>query len=256
MMRRSCHETDTLLRFNAPVQWNKYGLMMSNILIVEDEQPIRQMVGFALGRAGFEVSEAADAEQAYSEIDRKRPQLILMDWMLPGISGLELVKRFQREADTQGIPIIMLTARSEENDKINGFNAGVDDYISKPFSPAELVMRIKAVLRRTQHSQQEERVEYNGLSLDSLSHRVTANEQEVEFGPTEYRLLKFFMQHPNRVYSREQLLDNAWGRNVYVEERTVDVHILRLRKSLAPYGFDHYIQTVRGTGYRFSPGDE
>lgn len=228
---------------------------MNTILIVEDEQPIRQMVAFTLSRAGFEVAEAADADQAYIELDRKRPQLILMDWMLPGISGIELVKRFQRDTNTQGIPVIMLTARTEENDKLSGFNAGVDDYISKPFSPAELVVRIKAVLRRTQHNQPAETLNYEHLSLDTLSHRVLANGEEVEFGPTEFRLLKFFMQHPDRVYSREQLLDNAWGRNVYVEERTVDVHILRLRKSLAPYGVDHYIQTVRGAGYRFSPAN-
>lgn len=226
---------------------------MSTILIVEDEQPIRNMVGFALGRAGFELREAADAEQACVEIDRQRPELILMDWMLPGTSGLELVRRLQRDANTSDIPVIMLTARAEENDKINGFSAGVDDYISKPFSPAELIARIQAVLRRTRQHQPAEILEFAGLTLDPLSHRVTANGAELEFGPTEFRLLKFFMQHPDRVYTREQLLDNAWGRNVYVEERTVDVHILRLRKTLAPHGFDQYIQTVRGAGYRFSP---
>lgn len=226
---------------------------MSTILIVEDEQPIRNMVGFALGRAGFELREAADAEQAYAEIDRKRPELILMDWMLPGTSGLELVRRLQRDANTQSIPVIMLTARNEESDKISGFSAGVDDYISKPFSPAELIARIQAVLRRSRNSVAADSLAFEGLTLDPLSHRVTANGVELEFGPTEFRLLKFFMQHPDRVYTREQLLDNAWGRNVYVEERTVDVHILRLRKTLAPHHFDHYIQTVRGAGYRFSP---
>jgi two-component system phosphate regulon response regulator PhoB len=226
---------------------------MNTILIVEDEQPIRNMVGFALGRAGFELSEAANAEQAYAEIDRKRPQLILMDWMLPGTSGIDLVRRFQRDANTQDIPVIMLTARNEESDKIMGFNAGVDDYISKPFSPAELIARIQAVLRRAQPSPAAAMLEFPGLTLDTLSHRVTANGQELEFGPTEFRLLKFFMQHPDRVYSREQLLDNAWGRNVYVEERTVDVHILRLRKALSPHGMENHIQTVRGAGYRFSP---
>ncbi|HRJ54333.1 MAG TPA: phosphate regulon transcriptional regulator PhoB [Candidatus Thiothrix moscowensis] len=226
---------------------------MSTILIVDDEQPIRSMVGFALGRAGFELREAADAEQAYAEIDRQRPELILMDWMLPGASGLDIVRRLQRNAETQDIPVIMLTARTEESDKINGFSAGVDDYISKPFSPAELIARIQAVLRRSRNTQPAESLEFAGLALDPLSHRVTANGVELEFGPTEFRLLKFFMQHPDRVYTREQLLDNAWGRNVYVEERTVDVHILRLRKALAPHGCDHYIQTVRGAGYRFSP---
>lgn len=226
---------------------------MRTILIVEDEQPIRKMVGLALGRVGLELSEAANAEQAYAEINRKRPELILMDWMLPGISGLELVRRLQRDAITQDIPVIMLTARNEESDRISGFQAGIDDYISKPFSPAELVARIQAVLRRTQQPPPVKTLEFGALALDTISHRVTASGEELEFGPTEFRLLKFFMQHPDRVYSRAQLLDNAWGRTVYVEERTVDVHILRLRKTLAPHGFEHYIQTVRGAGYRFSP---
>lgn len=228
---------------------------MSNILIVEDEQPIRSMVGFALGRAGFTLLEAESAEQAYAIINQQRPDLILMDWMLPGMSGIEMVRRLQRDSATQDIPVIMLTARNEEQDRISGFQAGIDDYVSKPFSPAELVARIQAVLRRTRLNQTSEPLDAGGLVLDPLSHRVTANGVEVELGPTEFRLLKFFMQHPDRVYSREQLLDNAWGRNVYVEERTVDVHILRLRKVLAPHGVDHYIQTVRGAGYRFSPAN-
>ena len=226
---------------------------MSTILIVEDEQPIRNMVNFALSRAGYELREAANAEQAQAEISRKPPQLILMDWMLPGISGLDLVKRFQRHADTQDIPVIMLTARHEEADKIMGFKAGIDDYITKPFSPAELIARIQAVLRRLPNTQPNEILHCEGLALEAFSYRVNANGQELDLGPTEFRLLKFFMQNTERVYSREQLLDNAWGRQVYVEERTVDVHILRLRKALAPYGFDQYIQTVRGAGYRFSP---
>ena len=226
---------------------------MSTILIVEDEQPIRNMVNFALSRAGYELREAANAEQAQAEISRKPPQLILMDWMLPGISGLDLVKRFQRHADTQDIPVIMLTARHEEADKIMGFKAGIDDYITKPFSPAELIARIQAVLRRLPNTQPNEILHCEGLALEAFSYRVNANGQELDLGPTEFRLLKFFMQNTERVYSREQLLDNAWGRQVCVEERTVDVHILRLRKALAPYGFDQYIQTVRGAGYRFSP---
>lgn len=227
--------------------------MTTTILIVEDEQAIRSMVKLALERANFEVREAADARQAYNEIERQRPSLILMDWMLPGSNGLEIVKHLQRNPGTQDIPVIMLTARAEEADKIKGFGAGVDDYISKPFSPAELVARIRAVLRRAYQDNPSDICEFQGLSLDPRSHRVIAGEDEIEFGPTEFRLLKFFMQHPDRVYSREQLLNNAWGRNVYVEERTVDVHILRLRKALAPHGLDHYIQTVRGAGYRFSP---
>lgn len=238
------------------MKWYFYGFNMHNILIVEDEQPIRTMVKFALNRAGLELNEAADAEQAYLEINRKRPDLILMDWMLPGISGLELVRGLQRDTHTQTIPVIMLTARTEEADKVNGFNAGIDDYISKPFSPKELLARIQAVLRRTQnatHTPANQPLACEHLLLDPLSHRVTVKSTELELGPTEFRLLKFFMQHPERVYSREQLLNNAWGRNVYVEERTVDVHILRLRKALAPHGIEHYIQTVRGAGYRFSP---
>lgn len=226
---------------------------MNNILIVEDEQPIRSMVGFALGRAGFTLSEAESAEQAFNVIHQQRPDLILMDWMLPGMSGIEMVRRLQRDTATQDIPVIMLTARNEENDRISGFQAGIDDYVSKPFSPAELVARIQAVLRRTRMTHSSEPLEANALTLDPLSHRVTVNGEELDFGSTEFRLLKFFMQHPDRVYSREQLLDNAWGRNVYVEERTVDVHILRLRKVLAQHGVEHYIQTVRGAGYRFSP---
>lgn len=226
---------------------------MNTILVVDDEQPIRTMLSFALTRAGFALREAANAEQAQAAITEQTPQLILMDWMLPDMSGIELVKRLQRNPSTHTIPIIMLTAKQEEMDKITGFHAGVDDYMTKPFSPAELIARIQAVLRRIPSTQTVERLEAAHLILEPHSHRVSSHGQTLDLGPTEFRLLKFFMQNPDRVYSREQLLNKAWGRHVYVEERTVDVHILRLRKLLAPHGCDHYIQTVRGAGYRFSP---
>ena len=228
---------------------------MSTVLIVEDEKPIRQMLGFALGRAGFESMEAQDARQAREHISVQRPDLILMDWMLPDTSGIELTRRLKKEINTQHIPIIMLTARTEESDKITGLNAGADDYVSKPFSPGELIARIQAVMRRARPASTRDVIEYSKLQLDNESHRVSVDGTTLELGPTEFRLLRFFMQHPDRVYSREQLLDHAWGRNIYVEERTVDVHILRLRKNLSPWGYDKYIQTVRGAGYRFSPAD-
>jgi two-component system phosphate regulon response regulator PhoB len=223
-----------------------------NILIVEDELPIREMVGFAVGNAGFEVSEAADAHQAQVAIANQLPDLILLDWMLPGMSGIELARRLKRTDTTRDVPIIMLTARGEEESKVKGLEAGADDYVTKPFSPRELVARIKAVLRRVAPEGDHERLEAGGLALDAAGHRVVADGAEVHLGPTEYRLLQFFMGHPERVYSRSQLLDRVWGGNVYIEERTVDVHIRRLRKALAPYGYDGLVQTVRGSGYRFS----
>lgn len=222
------------------------------ILIVEDEQPIREMVMFALAGAGYEVQEAADARQAQAHIAERLPDLILLDWMLPGISGIEFARRLKREDLTRELPVIMLTARAEEEDKVQGLESGSDDYITKPFSPRELVARIRAVLRRGGPGAEDEVLRANGLSLDLASHRVSAGETPLEMGPTEYRLLEFFMSHPERVYSRGQLLDRVWGSNVYVEERTVDVHIRRLRKVLEPYSYDALIQTVRGSGYRFS----
>jgi len=226
--------------------------MTSRILIVEDEPAIREMVGVALSRADFQLSEAGDASEAMISISDKVPDLILLDWMLPGSSGLELARRLKKEELTQHIPIIMLTARGEETDKITGLDSGADDYITKPFSPRELVARITAVLRRTSPRSEKEAIEANGLKLDASSHRVTVDDNILDIGPTEYRMLHFFMSHPERVYSRSQLLDRIWGSNVYVEERTVDVHIRRLRKVLAQYGHDRFIQTVRGAGYRFS----
>lgn len=225
---------------------------MSTILIVEDEQPIRQMVGFALKRESHTLLEAESCSQAKQILNRTQPDLILMDWMLPDNDGVDFTRHLKRQITTQNIPIIMLTAKAEEQDKIEGLNAGSDDYISKPFSPGELLARIQAVLRRANPAQTQQKLSCQDLTLDPSSHRVFVGDDSIDLGPTEFRLLKFFMQHPERVYSREQLLDHAWGQNVYVEERTVDVHILRLRKTLAPWGYDAYIQTVRGAGYRFS----
>ncbi|TVR64258.1 MAG: phosphate regulon transcriptional regulatory protein PhoB [Candidatus Competibacteraceae bacterium] len=222
------------------------------ILIVEDEQPIREMVMFALAGAGYEVREAADSRQAQGIIAERLPDLVLLDWMLPGLSGIDFARRLKKEELTRELPVIMLTARAEEEDTIQGLESGADDYITKPFSPRELVARIRAVLRRGGPAAENEILSANGLSLDLASHRVSADETLLEMGPTEYRLLEFFMSHPERVYSRSQLLDRVWGSNVYVEERTVDVHIRRLRKALEPHGYDALIQTVRGSGYRFS----
>ncbi len=222
------------------------------ILVVEDEAPIREMLRFALSRAEFRVAEAAGAEEARLRIADERPDLILMDWMMPGTSGVELTREFKSQATTRDIPIIMVTARAEEEDKVRGLNVGCDDYVSKPFSYPELIARINAVMRRAMPGGDEERMSVNGLTVDSASQRVTAEGQPVKLGPTEYRLLHFFVSHPERVYTREQVLDRVWGQNVYVEERTVDVHIRRLRKALEPFGYDAMIQTVRGSGYRFS----
>ncbi|MDD3762098.1 MAG: phosphate regulon transcriptional regulator PhoB [Nevskiales bacterium] len=222
------------------------------ILVVEDEAPIREMLRFALSRADFRVAEAGNAQEARLRIADERPDLILMDWMMPGVSGVELTRELKSQATTRDIPVIMVTARAEEEDKVRGLNIGCDDYVSKPFSYPELIARIQAVIRRASPGGEDERVAINGLEVDAASQRVTANGKPVRLGPTEYRLLHFFVSHPERVYSREQVLDRVWGQNVYVEERTVDVHIRRLRKALEPFGFDAMIQTVRGSGYRFS----
>jgi two-component system phosphate regulon response regulator PhoB len=222
------------------------------ILIVEDEKPIRDMIAFGLKRAGFETSEAQDCRSARVSIADQRPDLVLVDWMLPDMSGLELTRQLKKDEATRELPVIMLTARTEEEDKIRGLEGGADDYITKPFSPRELLARINAVLRRGGQGEDEEILNAGGLVLNTASHRVVASEELVALGPTEYRLLKFFMGHPDRVYSRGQLLDRVWGGNVYVEERTVDVHIRRLRKALEPSDCDRFIQTVRGAGYRFS----
>ena len=222
------------------------------ILVVEDERPIREMIAFGLRRAGFDVVEAEDTRAARARIADRRPDLVLVDWMLPDMSGLELTRVLKKDKDTRELPIIMLTARAEEQDKVSGLEGGADDYVTKPFSPRELLARINAVLRRTGSSGTDQLIAAGDLTLDAAGHRVTVGEATVPLGPTEYRLLSFFMTHPERVYTRSQLLDRVWGGNVYVEERTVDVHIRRLRKALEAFDCDKFIQTVRGAGYRFS----
>lgn len=221
------------------------------VLIVDDEAPIREMIAVALEMADYNYIEAADAREAHALIIDQHPDLILLDWMLPGTTGVELARRLKKEETTADIPIIMLTAKVEEDNKIQGLEVGADDYITKPFSPRELVARLKAVLRRATPPGVDAPIEVDGLTLDPVGHRVTTASGALTMGPTEYRLLQFFMTHQERVYTRSQLLDQVWGGNVYVEERTVDVHIRRLRKALGTE-YDHLIQTVRGTGYRFS----
>ncbi len=226
--------------------------MPANILLVEDEPAIQELIAANLARAGHHVVRAPDAETAQRIVRDALPDLVLLDWMLPGASGIEFARRLRADERTRSIPIIMLTARGEEQDKVTGLEIGADDYVTKPFSPRELVARIKAVLRRRAPQATEDVVELGGLRLDPSTHRVTAREQPLSLGPTEFRLLHFLMTHPERVHSRAQLLDQVWGDHVFVEERTVDVHIRRLRSALEPAGFDVLIQTVRGSGYRLS----
>ncbi len=222
-----------------------------HILVVEDDSEIREMLRFSLEKSGYAVVEAEDAELALEKLGVMLPDMMLVDWMLPGMNGPEFVRRTRRDDLTKKIPVIMLTARGEESDILQGFENGADDYITKPFSPKELLARIKSLLRRSSNDE-EGNLRVQDILLDIQAHRLNIAGKSVEVGPTEYKLLEFFMQHPDRVYIREQLLDLVWGRNVYVEERTVDVHILRLRKLLSPYGYDKLVQTVRGSGYRFS----
>ena len=226
--------------------------MSLNILLVEDDTAVREVLRGPLQKAGLHVIEAGDVRQAKEAIVQQVPDLILLDWMLPDVSGVEWARTLKSAPHTRGIPIIMLTARGEEEDRIKGLEVGADDYVTKPFSPRELIARIRAVLRRTAPTSSDEPVEIDGLRLDPVSHRVSADGKTLEMGPTEYRLLHFFMTHQDRVFSRGQLLDNVWGTNVYVEERTVDVHIRRLRMALATTGHDSLVQTIRGAGYRFS----
>ncbi|QEY59075.1 phosphate regulon transcriptional regulatory protein PhoB [Pseudomonas sp. C27(2019)] len=221
------------------------------VLIVDDEAPIREMIAVALQMAGYHCLEAHNAQTAHALIVDHQPDIVLLDWMMPDVSGIELARRLKREPMTAKIPIIMLTARGEEDNKIQGLEAGADDYITKPFSPRELIARLKAVLRRTATAGIDESIEVEGLCLDPSSQRVSSDGSPLEIGPTEFRLLQFFMSNPERAYSRSQLLDQVWGGNVYVEERTVDVHIRRLRLTLGAK-HRHLVQTVRGTGYRFS----
>jgi two-component system phosphate regulon response regulator PhoB len=222
-----------------------------SVLVVDDEAAIRDMIRYALERAKMDVQTAADAQQALVRISEKRPDIILMDWMMPGVSGIELTRRLRRDAFTEDIPIIMLTAKVTEDDKVAGLEAGTDDYVIKPFSPRELLARIRAVLRRSSAANDQGHLVVGELTLDTVSRRILHEQEEIRTGPTEYRLLEFFMGHQGRAYSRSQLLDHVWGANTYLEERTVDVHIRRLRKALEPSGTSHYLQTVRGHGYRF-----
>lgn len=223
------------------------------ILIVEDEPAIREMVVMTLEMAGFDSLQAADVSEAHQQVVDHRPALILLDWMLPGDkSGIDFCRMLKNDELLAEIPVIMLTAKSEEDSKVHGLDAGADDYMTKPFSTRELISRIKAVLRRSSALSADKSIEVGKLSLDPKSQRVTAAGKTFEIGPTEYRLLAFFMSHPERAYTRTQLLDQVWGGNVYIEDRTIDVHIRRLRKLLKPHDCDTLIQTVRGTGYRFS----
>lgn len=223
--------------------------MPASILVVEDEPAILELIGVNLEHAGYEVLRAASAEEGLRLLGEVLPELVLLDWMLPGQSGLALAKRLRSDARTRELPIIFLTARADEPDKIAGLDAGADDYITKPFSTKELVARIRAVLRRRKPQHGDQPVEVAGLRLDPLAHRVTGHGRPLSLGPTEFRLLHYLLTHPNRVYSRTQLLDEVWGDHVFIEERTVDVHIRRLRLAISPTGHDSLIETVRGSGY-------
>jgi two-component system, OmpR family, phosphate regulon response regulator PhoB len=229
---------------------------MSRVLVVEDESAIAELISINLRHAGYEVTVAATADQAQTLVDRVLPDLVLLDWMLPAASGLQLARRWRGEARTKELPIIMLTARNEEADKINGLDAGADDYLTKPFSTQELLARMRAVLRRKAPEALDSAVEIAGLVLDPSTRRVTRRigdeTREIKIGPTEFRLLHFLMTHPERVHSRAQLLDRVWGDHVFIEERTVDVHVKRLRESLAPVQASNLIETVRGAGYRMT----
>lgn len=228
--------------------------MAATILVVEDEPAIQELISYSLRQAKHTVSSTKNAEEAMKIINDALPDLVLLDWMLPGMSGADFARMLRRAARTKDIPIIMLTARADESDKVAGLESGADDYITKPFSPRELLARIKAVLRRRAPEAADDVVEIGGLRLDSATHRVTANETEVVLGPTEFRLLHYLMTHSERVHSRSQLLDQVWGDHVFVEDRTVDVHIRRLRKALENVDKDGLVQTVRGSGYRLSAG--
>lgn len=221
-------------------------------MIVDDERAIREMISLALSKEGFTCLEAANAHEAEKMIQQQSPDLVLLDWMMPGVSGIDFMRRLRKDDKTRSLPVVMLTAKSGEEDKIQGLDTGADDYIAKPFSTRELIARIRALLRRSTAIDDTSTISVAGLTLDEATHRVRADDKLIELGPTEFKLLNFFMQNPERVFSREQVLNNVWGERVYVEDRTVDVHIRRLRKELEPTGHDKLIQTVRGSGYRFS----
>ena len=223
------------------------------VLVVDDEPAIRDMLVFALERADMQPIEADSARAALLAITEHKPDIILLDWMMPEISGYDFTRRLRKDPLTAELPIIMLTARTGEEDRVAGLDAGTDDYIIKPFSPRELIARINAVLRRTSAADPDGMIKTAALAMNTVSRQVSVDGDQLKLGPTEYRLLQYFMSHPERALSRGQLLDQVWGANAYLEERTVDVHIRRLRKTLEPYNLDHYIQTVRGHGYRFSP---
>ena len=227
-------------------------MMQTSVLVIDDEQPIRDMICFALRQPDFICRHAESAEQAYARICSERPDIILLDWMLPAASGIDFARMLRTRELYRDIPIIMLTARGEENDKLKGFGAGCDDYITKPFSTRELAARIRAVLKRTRSQKSREILTIAQLTLESDNHRVLVGDTEIHLGPREFDLLKFLMAHTERVYSRAQLLDHIWGEASYIEERTIDVHMFRLRKALKPYKLGQLIQTVRGAGYRLS----
>lgn len=222
------------------------------ILVVDDETSIREMLVISLESAGYNVLQAENAKTAHSLVLDKHPDLILLDWMMPVTTGLELLRRLKRDEMTDHIPVIMLTAKAEESSKISGLDSGADDYIAKPFSPRELLSRVKAILRRVSREELKDTIVVGDLEFDPLEHRISVAGNLINLAPTEFRLLQFFLTHQERVYSRDQILDYVWGKNVYLDERTVDVHIRRLRKAISVAGHDDYVQTVRGAGYRFS----
>lgn len=226
--------------------------MTTDLLLVEDEAAVREMIVFALAETGWRIREAADGSRALDAIRERRPDLVLLDWMLPGMSGVDLIRILRRDAGLREIPVILLTARTAEDDRVDGLDAGADDYVCKPFSPRELRARIAALLRRVGKRGGDGAFHAGELRLDPQGHEVTLAGRTLDLGPTEFRILHFFMSHPDRAYTREQMLDNIWGRNVFIEERTIDVHIRRLRKVLEPFGYASCIQTVRTVGYRFS----
>jgi two-component system phosphate regulon response regulator PhoB len=228
--------------------------MMTSVLVVEDEPGIQELIAVNLRHAGFHVTCADSAETGRAIIDSELPDLLILDWMLPAQSGLDLARRLRAEERTRDLPIILLTARVHEEDKIQGLEVGADDYITKPFSPRELIARIRALLRRRAPHVADEALESAGLTLNPATHQVQGHGQAIDLGPTEFRLLRFFMSHPERVYTRAQLLDEVWGDHVFIEERTVDVHVRRLRVALEPSGHHEHVETVRGTGYRFRAG--
>lgn len=223
--------------------------LQPNVLIVEDEPPLVELLSYNLEKAGFQIHIARDGEEALLAVEERKPDLILLDWMLPYVSGIEICRRIRRNPETRNVPIIILTARGEEDDRIRGLEAGADDYVVKPFSPSELVARVRAVLRRTRPAFDKDSLTYGDITMDLTTHRVSRNDEPVDLGPTEFRLLRFMMEHPGRVFSREQLLDSVWGHDTYIEPRTVDVHIRRLRKAMNLPGTTDLIQTVRSAGY-------